>query len=236
MLSPQSPWTLTDFKSYWPFLRKYQTSRQTFADLSRLVYCMEHGLKFEWSKAWKPTAPRIGRSRPWTSRCDASNTNWCSTLLSVTEFTRKPCNTDRSTRTRPRRPRFGKELAAAGTWRSQHDDEHDGPHTHNPIPPEQEVPPARRRSIAPIRPAYWQRAVVLTWWLSLEQTRQVLYRDCIDRICEDQKHIARRVVEEIVGRSLPAGCEDGVNRSPTARPARSPTKWYRALVVLSQRA
>jgi hypothetical protein len=49
---PQSPWTLSDFKSYWPFLRKYQTSHQTFADLSRLVYCMEHGLKFEWSKAW----------------------------------------------------------------------------------------------------------------------------------------------------------------------------------------
>ncbi len=40
VLSPQSSWTLTDFKSYWPFLRKYQTSHQTFADLSRLVYCM----------------------------------------------------------------------------------------------------------------------------------------------------------------------------------------------------
>jgi hypothetical protein len=37
VLSPQSPWTLSDFKSYWPFLRKYQTSHQTFADLSRLV-------------------------------------------------------------------------------------------------------------------------------------------------------------------------------------------------------
>src|SRR5258708_31836895 len=24
VLSPQSPWTLSDFKSYWPFLRKYQ--------------------------------------------------------------------------------------------------------------------------------------------------------------------------------------------------------------------
>jgi hypothetical protein len=53
VLSPQSPWTLADFKSYWPFLRKYQTSHQTFADLSRLVYCMEHGLKFEWLKAWE---------------------------------------------------------------------------------------------------------------------------------------------------------------------------------------
>ena len=52
VLSPQNGWTLSDFKSYWPFLRKYQTSDQTFADLSRLVYCMEHGLKFEWSKAW----------------------------------------------------------------------------------------------------------------------------------------------------------------------------------------
>src|SRR3984893_13069746 len=52
VLSPQGQWTLSDFKSYWPFLRKYQTSPQTFADLSRLVYCMEHGLKFEWSKAW----------------------------------------------------------------------------------------------------------------------------------------------------------------------------------------
>ena len=31
VLSPQGPWTLTDFKSYWPFLRKYQTSHQTFA-------------------------------------------------------------------------------------------------------------------------------------------------------------------------------------------------------------
>ena len=37
VLSPQSQWTLSDFKSYWPFLRKYQTSHQTFADLSRLV-------------------------------------------------------------------------------------------------------------------------------------------------------------------------------------------------------
>jgi hypothetical protein len=46
--------------------------------------------------------------------------------------------------------------------------------------------------------------VVLTWPLSLEQTRQGLYRDCIDRICEEQKHIARRIVEEIVSRSLPA--------------------------------
>ena len=52
VLSPQSTWALSDFKSYWPFLRKYQTSHQTFADLSRLVYCMEHGLKFEWLKAW----------------------------------------------------------------------------------------------------------------------------------------------------------------------------------------
>jgi hypothetical protein len=51
VLSPQSSWALSDFKSYWPFLRKYQTSQQSFADLSRLVYCMEHGLKFEWSKA-----------------------------------------------------------------------------------------------------------------------------------------------------------------------------------------
>ena len=47
------PVTLSDFKSYWPFLRKYQTSHQSFADLSRLVYCMEHGLKFEWLKAWE---------------------------------------------------------------------------------------------------------------------------------------------------------------------------------------
>ena len=53
VLSPESAWTLSDFKSYWPFLRKYQTSHQTFADLSRLVYCMEHGLKFEWLKAWE---------------------------------------------------------------------------------------------------------------------------------------------------------------------------------------
>jgi hypothetical protein len=44
----------------------------------------------------------------------------------------------------------------------------------------------------------------LTWPLTLEQTRQVLYRDCIDRICEEQKHIARRIVEEIGSRSLPA--------------------------------
>jgi hypothetical protein len=53
VLSPQSSWTLSDFKSYWPFLRKYQTSHQTFADLSRLVYCMERGLKFEWATAWE---------------------------------------------------------------------------------------------------------------------------------------------------------------------------------------
>jgi hypothetical protein len=38
----------------------------------------------------------------------------------VTEFTRKPCNTNRSTRARPKPPRLGKELAAAGKWRSQH--------------------------------------------------------------------------------------------------------------------
>jgi hypothetical protein len=35
--------------------------------------------------------------------------------------------------------------------------------------------------------------VVLTWPLSLDQTRQVLYQDCIQRICEQQSHIAAHI-------------------------------------------